>query len=170
MQAFDSELINIFSNYRKAEMLTHFKLRPEMFDSMVQMALSDNQPHSWRAAWLLWSVMLPDDERLKAYLPEITEILPHRRQNQQRELLIILQKLTIPEELHASLFDTCINLWQNISHPPSLRYNALKLLVKMAKKHPELTSEIHLYTQSQHLDTLTKGAKDAVRKLLKTTE
>ena len=48
--------------------------------------------------------------------------------------------------------------------------NNIHFIIKMAKKHPELTSEIHLYTQSQHLDTLTKGAKKAVRKLLKTTE
>ena len=107
------------------------------------------------------------DGRLQDYAKTIIVILPDRKYNQHRELLKILQKLEIDEELEGLLFELCVTLWKDISNQASVRYNAFKLLVKFAQKYPELSSEISFLTGSQYVNSLSAGVKRCVSKMMK---
>ena len=163
----ETKLEQILTHSYKEKMISYLRKYPEDFEAAIELAIADKQPYSWRAAWLLWSVMDENDGRLQHNVRRIVEVIPFRKYNQQRELLKILYKLEIEEELEGLLFDECVTLWKDIGNQASVRYNAFKLLVKFAQKYPELSSEISYLTGSQYVNSLSAGVKDCVSRMMK---
>ena len=162
----ESELEKILTGNYKAEMILYLKQHSEAFEEAILLALSDKKPYSWRAAWILWSSMDYNDKRIQTYVQKIIEILPSKTDNIKRELMMILQRMEIDEDLEGKLFDICLNIWEQTDKQASVRHNAFRLIVKIAKKHPELLKEIIFLTESQYLESLSNGVKRAVLKLL----
>jgi hypothetical protein len=148
------------------EMVDYLKDHPEEFDSAVHLALADKQYFSWRAAWILWSSMEENDKRIAGHVEKIIRILPSRQDNHKRDLLMILQKMDISEEIEGELFDICIGIWEQIGKSPSVRINAFKMLLKIIRKHPELSNEIIYLIEPHYIESLTKGAKHSLTKLI----
>lgn len=91
----ESELEHILTNTYKAEMIKFMKSHPECFNELIDLSVSNSQKYSWRASWLLWSCIELNDNRLHKYLNKIVDVLPIKKDNQQRELLVVLQKMEI---------------------------------------------------------------------------
>ncbi len=161
-----SRLEFILTNSHKAEMIAYLKSNPRDFDEAIKLVLSDKQPYSWRAAWALWSCIHKNDQRIQKHVEKIIDILPIRRDNQLRELLIILQQMEIDESLEGKLFDICVTIWKRIEKQSSVRYHAFKTMIKIAKKHPDLTKEIQLITDSRYMNTLSDGIKRSLIKMM----
>lgn len=155
------------TNSYKADMISYLVAHPEDFEEAMKLAIADKQPYSWRAAWLLWSCMEENDQRIQGYLKKIINTISDKNDDQQRELLIILQKMEINEELEGSLFNHCVTVWEKIGKKPSVRYNAFKIIVKIAKKHPDLSHEIGFLTQDQYMDSLSPTVKRSISKMIK---
>ncbi|OGU49665.1 MAG: hypothetical protein A2080_06225 [Ignavibacteria bacterium GWC2_36_12] len=154
-------------NSYKDEMISFMDTHPEVFDEAIQLAVSDKQPYSWRAAWLLWSCMEENDKRIQKYISKIVDTLKTKDDGHQRELLKILYKMELKEEYEVILFNTCTDVWKQINKNPSVRFNALKFIIKIAKKHPELLQEITFLMQDQYLETLSPAARKSVSKMMK---
>lgn len=148
-------------------MIEFMKSHPEYFPELIAYSLSDNEKYAWRASWLLWSCIEPNDKRLRKYVNKIVECLPTKKDNQQRELLILLQKMDIESSLDAQLIDICIRIWKKKQKSASLRYNAFKLLIQIARNYPELSKEIQLLTEPHYIAELSATAQKAVLKLTK---
>ena len=161
----ETKLEHLLTNSHKAEMITYMESHPEDFTEAIKLAIADKQPYSWRASWLLWSCMEKNDKRVIKYLKKIIDILPQRKDNQQRELLMILQRMELNNEYEGQLFDSCTKIWEQIGKNPSLRYNAYKTLVTISKKHPDLSREIKTLTESYYTDTLSDSVKKSITKL-----
>jgi len=162
-----SVLENKLLNSYKDEMISFMDNHPEFFEEAIELAIADKQLYSWRAAWLLWSCMEENDPRIKKYIKNIVNTLKTKDDSHQRELLKILLMMDIEEEYESILFDHCMNIWEQINKPPAVRVNALKFIIKIAKKHPELSQEISFLTQDHYLESLSPGAKHSVSKLMK---
>jgi len=162
----ETTLEHILINSYKADIISYLENHPENFEEAIKLAISDKQPYSWRAAWLLWSSMDKDDHRVKKYIKEIINTITTKNDNQKRELLIILQKLEIDEEYEGILFDICVNIWGSVNKKPSVRYNAFKLIIRIAKKHPELYSEVIFFTQNQYMENLSDTVKKSIYKMI----
>lgn len=139
---------------------------PEFFEEAIKLAIADKQPYSWRAAWLLWSCMEKNDKRIQKYIKSIVNTLKTKNDGHQRELLKILLKMELKEEYESILFTICMDVWEQINKTPSVRVNALKFIIKIAKKHPELSQEITFLTQDHYLESLSPGAKNSVSKMM----
>jgi hypothetical protein len=164
-QLLESPLEYILTHSYKAEMISYLKAHPEAFNEAIKLALSDKQPYSWRAAWLLWSCMDYNDLRLQRYQKKIIGTLPITGDNQLRELLLILQRMELKVSYTGKLFDICVKVWEKTDKQPSVRINAFKLMVKIAKKYPDLTDEIIYLTQFHYLYSLSAAVKKSVFKL-----
>ncbi len=160
-------LENKLLNSYKDEMISFMHSHPEFFEEAIELAITDNQPYSWRAAWLLWSCMEENDKRIQKYIGDIADTLETKDDGHQRELLKILLKMELTEEYESILLDHCMNIWEGINKAPSVRVNALKFILKIAKKHPELAKEISFLTQDHYLESLSHGAKNSVSKLMR---
>jgi hypothetical protein len=152
-------------NSHKAEMISYLKSHPEDFEEVIKLAISDKQPYSWRAAWVLWSCMDKNDKRVGKYLRNIINVITTKQDNQQRELLMILLRMELSESLERQLFDICMKIWKIVDKNPSLRYNAFKHLVNISKKHPELTKKIRPLTETHYIEMLSGNVKKSILKL-----
>ncbi len=156
----------ILISLNKADMISFINNNPECFEKAVKLSFVDKQPCSWRAAWLLWSCMEENDKRVRKYLKEIINALPLVKDNQFRELLIVLRKMEIDDKYEGKLFNICVNAWENIGKQPSVRHNAFRIIVKIIKKYPELINEITFLTEPHYVDCLSAGVKNSVNKMI----
>jgi len=163
----ETALEYILTNSNKDGMISYMDAHPEDFEEAIKLAIANKQPYSWRAAWLLWSCMKENDQRVQKYIKRIIDSIPTKIDNQQRELFIILQKMVLNEDYEGILLDICVNVWQKINKKPSVRFNAFKLIVKIAKKYPELSHEIGLLTQDQYLESLSSTVNKSIFKMIK---
>ena len=161
----ETELEYILTNFNKAAMISYIATHPENFEEMLELAISHKQPYSWRAAWLLWSCMEKNDQRLRGYINRLIDSIPSKGDAQQREMFIILQKMELTEESEGTLFNICVDVWEKIHKKPSVRFNAFKLITKIARRYPELSKEINYLTQDQYLDSLSSNARKSILKM-----
>ena len=147
-------------------MISYMNSNPQEFEEAINLALSDRQPYSWRAAWLLCSCLEKNDSRIINYVKEILNVILEKNDNIQREFLKILYFMDLEDEYEGILFNICITIWEMTYKQPSVRYNAFRIIVKSAKKHPELANEVKYLTQEQYLDSLSPGAQRSVIKML----
>ncbi len=160
-------LEHILNNSYKADMIDYLKSNPDDFDELISLSFLDKQPYSWRAAWLLRDYIKINDPRIIPHINTIVDKLPTVGDSQKREFLTILRKMELPEDLEGRIFDHCVNIWEDISKQPSVRINALKLIVKIMEKHPDLKNEMSFLLQSQYTDQLSPGIKHSIKKLIK---
>ena len=161
--AFEHALTNSY----KDDMIAYLTHHSEDFDEAIELAISNKQPYSWRAAWLLWSCMDDNDPRVQGYIKRIIDSLGNKEDGHQRELIKILHRMNLDDESEGYLFDVCVSIWEKVGKNPSVRMTAFKFIVKIAQRHPDLSLEIALLTQNQYLETLSPAVKKAISKMIK---
>ncbi|NUQ82155.1 MAG: hypothetical protein HUU10_11155 [Bacteroidetes bacterium] len=159
MKTIEEKLSEILTTRRKPEMVRWVRRTPDSMPVLIRLASGDQGHLSWRAAWVLWDAMEPDDPRVIPHLSSMIKRLPSLPDNLIREWLMVMQRLTIPDKLEGRVFDFCLTVWEEIDKQPSVRLNALKLILKMAKHYPELISELGPVFEDRYTDTLTPGAR-----------
>lgn len=162
-----TELEHLLLSSHKDEMISFMEAHPEVFDQAIKLAISDKKPCSWRAAWLLWSCIEENDPRVQGYVKDIIDTIKTKNHNHQRELMKILQQMELNEEYQGYLLDVCVTIWKKIDNKPSVRFNAFKMIMKIAQKHPDLTNEVVLLTQNQYMDYLSSSAQKSISKMVK---
>ena len=146
----------------KEEMIAFMNTNPEYFEEAVELAVGNKEKVCWRAAFLLWGCMEKNDPRIKKHINKIIEVIPGKEDGHQRELIKILSQMKLNEEQEGSLFNICMNLWEQLDKAPSIRYTAFKFIVNTAKKYPELSKEISVITQNHYLETLSPGVRHSI--------
>ena len=162
----ETKLEYILTHSYKADLIAYMGAHPEVFDEVVELAMADKHPYSWRAAWLLWSCMQKNDQRVQRYLEQIIDILPFRSDYQIRELLIILQRMELSDDYEGKLFDRCISIWEKTAKQPSVRFNAFKMMMRIIKKHPDLSKELNFLLEEQYLENLSECAKKSISRMV----
>lgn len=163
----ETELEKILTSLFKVDMISYMKAHPEDYEEAIKLAISDKQPYSWRAAWLLWSCMEENDKRIRKHIKKIIESILSKQNGHQRELIKILMKMQLNDKQEGILFNTCLTLWEKISNKPSIRYTAFQFILKTAKKYPDLSDEISFLTQNHYLESLSPGAKNSITRMIK---
>ena len=115
----------------------------------------------------MWSVIEKNDNRIQKHIQKIVEVVKNKNDGHQRELLKILLMMELDEKYEGVLFDICLGIWEQIDKSPSVRINALKMIIKIANIHPELKQEISFLTQDHYLESLSPGARHSAFKLMK---
>jgi len=162
-----ASLENILMTSNKAGMMAYMAEHPEEVETAICLALTDRKPHARRAATLVWSCIVEDDERVRPFMNEIIAALPAKSDDHQRELLKILLPMTLDDEQEGTLFNVAVSLWEQIGKNPSVRFTAFRMMAKIARDHPELASEMKLYTQPEYLETLWVTAKKSILGMIK---
>ena len=99
----------LLSSY-KHEMISFMNYHPEHFEEAIELAISDKQPYSWRAAYVLWSVIDENDRRIQRHIKKIVGAIKNKNDGHQRELLKILLMVELDEKYEAVLLDLCSNI------------------------------------------------------------
>ncbi len=64
----ETALEHILISSYKADMISYMNAHPEDFEQVIELAVSDRQPYSKRAASLLWSCMEENDARIQKHI------------------------------------------------------------------------------------------------------
>jgi hypothetical protein len=155
------------TNYKDG-MIAFLKAHPECWDEAIELAVTNKQPYSWRAAWLLWSCLTKNDTRIHPHIDDLIQAMEGKKDGHQREILKILLVMELNEEQESKLLDFCIQEWKQTQKTPSIRYTAFRFMYQMAKKYPELSQEIKLYTQKHYLESLSPGVRKSIYKMIET--
>lgn len=161
----ETPLEHIIISAFKNTAVAYIKAHPEQYEELIQLVLENKGRYSWRAAWFLSCTMEKNDKRVQKHVSQIIEILSAKKYEQARELLKVMQLMELNEEQEGKIFDICVTLWENVTEQPSVRYNALKLILQIVKKHPELSPEIKFLLEQHYIEPLTEGVKKSVAKL-----
>jgi hypothetical protein len=94
----------------------------------------------------------------------LIETLPSLKEGHQKQTIIILMKMQLDDEQEGKLFDASLNIWENVKLIPSTRISAMKFILSLVNKFPELKEEIKLWTQEQYTESLSPGIKDSLNK------
>jgi hypothetical protein len=154
-------------NSQKKDCISYIESNQDDFPKLVKLSISDNQPYSWRASWLLSSCMKNNDHRVKKHIQKIIDILLDRQNNQQWSLLRVLQRMELESKHEGQLFDTCTKIWQNINNNPSLRFQAFKIIINISSKYPDFTREIKLLIDNYYTDNLSDILKKSIFRLIR---
>jgi len=149
-------------------MISYMEANPTDFMELVELSVTDKQPYSWRATWLLWSCMEKNDARVQAHVSTMIKQLNSFKDGQQRNLINILLKMVVPEEYEGLLFAACIDIWLNIKKQSSVRFKASEVIFQLAKKYPELNNEIESLTDKRFVEPLSAGIRKSLTKMLQT--
>lgn len=163
----ETALEHILTHAHKPEMIAFLDDHPEYFKEAIALAVSDKQPYSWRAAWLLSDCMKENDERIMRAIRTIVGAFPGKKDGHQRELLKILLRMKVQEDFEGYLFDICMGVWEDISKVPSVRLTAFRYILKLAGKYPDLVNEVAVLTQKHYLDTLSPGVRRSIARMTK---
>jgi len=163
----ETALEHILTSSYKVDMISYMDAHPQDFEEAIKLAISNKQPYSWRAAWLLWSCMEENDRRIQGYIKNIINTITTKNDDHQRELLKILLQMELNEKYEGFLYNVCVTVWEKINKKPSVRLTAFKIILKIVKNHPDLSNEIIFLTQNQYLDSLSPAAKKSISKMIK---
>ena len=162
----NSPLEYVLLNSHKPAMITFMEAHPECLSEAVKLAIGNKDKLAWRSAWMLSDYLEKNDRRIKPYLKKIIKAVEGKPDGQQRELLKLIQLMKLDDEGEGMVYDLCTGLWKEIRKSPSVRINALKCLLDILKRHPELKEEIQFLCGSEYLEALSAGAKRSVQRML----
>lgn len=143
-----------------------FQEQQEVHNAAIQLALSNQEPQAFRATWILSHCTKKNDARIVPFVNDFIKELPKKKDGHQREILKILEKITLDDEQEGRLFDCCMTLWENIAKAPAVRYVSFRILHKVCEKYPELSGELEFICQEQYLESLSPGIQRIVRKMV----
>ena len=110
--------------------------------------------------------MKENDLRLQGYISSILESIQEKEDGHQRELIKILGQMNLNDEHEGRLFNICMTVWESINKRPSVRYTAFVFIIKIAKRHPEISGEIDFITQDRYMESLSPGIKNSISRMV----
>lgn len=155
----------ISERFDKNQMVLVLNENCQDFISVLEWSINSSHSSAWRGAWILNHCLSKNDPRISPYTSLLIECLDKKSDGHQREILKILEKMEIPDDVEGILFDKCISIWENIGKSTSVRIVAFKNLHKTVKKHPELKGELDFLTHPRYTDSLSPGIKRTFLKL-----
>jgi len=158
------ELRSILIRRSKPDMIKFLRSKPQYFQETLRLAINNEPDLSWRSAWVIEEVMDSNDIRVQPFINKILKVIPIRNDGHQRELLKIILNMNLKEDFESSLFDLCVDLWEQVRKKPSVRHFAFLGMIKVEKKYPELKNEVLLLTEPHFIEPLSPGIKKSVLK------
>jgi len=164
------QLIQFIQERKPKKELLAFCQAQHCWPDLAVLAFDEDKHLSWRAIWLLTHL---DQSQLAALQFDMAALLQLARlpgSSRHRELLKLLDKLSVPEALLSSYFDWAQQLWLDTRHPSSVRISALRLMARIGEQYPELLQEIKAMNSSELLEPLSPGIRQQARVLFESID
>lgn len=144
---------------------------PARFNQLFVLFVNDEYRVTQRAAWLMCYCAIAHPKLMKDNFEKLIKNLqkPNIHDSIKRNTVRLLQSIEIPEEYEGAVMEICFNYVESPAESVAIKAFSLTVLGKLAKKYPEIISEIKLliYDQISHQ---TAAFKARAKKLLKEFE
>lgn len=129
-------------------LIDRFLKESEYRDLVVEMALGDDYPFAWRAAWVMKFAFRQDPNTWTPYLERIITALPHLKTHQQLgSFLPSLVKCPVTEKQADLLLNVAIDELEKERETEYTKAHAVDILHRFVKDYPELASEFCLIVE-----------------------
>ncbi len=118
---------------------------PLIYDELWAIAISDELPINWRAAWVIKGIWEKTPHVLAPYLGLMRQSLPSITQHGvRREFLRILTEYPPPEDEEelGILLKCCFDWLANPVETVAVRVHSMEILLHISKRIPEITPEL----------------------------
>lgn len=119
--------------------------QPDIMIPLVKLAVSDEKPSSWRAAWAMNHIAKRNKDLVKPFIPDILAGFPGvSHENQKGSLIRILSYFEPLQEDYGAIVDECLNILNKPTKRPFVKSYSMDFLKNISDAEPELKREIAL--------------------------
>lgn len=150
------------------EMVNHISSENVTLNSIVELALSDQQPYARFSAWIVNHYLMQNGaNKIYSYCDKaIDQLHKIKHDGQLREILRWFSRVDYKGKKEGELIDFCFNMIMNISKPVAIKIHSMTILEKSVEREPELKREFALILEDI-LPYLSAGGQNRTKKLLK---
>lgn len=133
------------------DLLTEEVIKSEAhFNSLLDLALHEQDPLAWRAAWVLDGSDEKKPGMARKHLSGIIEALPGLESTGTlRSLLRMLVRYDIPEKYQGLLIDLCFSYLVSELYPVAVKAHAMQIIYQHVLLYPELKHELTTVLRDQ---------------------
>lgn len=124
---------------------------PARFDELFNLFLHDEYRVTQRAAWPMSYCAIAHPSLMKKNMGKLIRNLqkPDIHDSIKRNTLRLLQSADIPLKYEGIIMNTCFEYIENPKEAVAIKAFSLTILGRLAKKYPEIISEIKLLIEDQ---------------------
>jgi hypothetical protein len=139
----------------------------ERFDELFNFFLNDEYRVTQRAAWPLSYCVIAHPFLIKKNFSKLIKNLhkPNLHNAIKRNSVRLMQGIEIPEKFQGEVMEICFNYLKSMNEAVAVKVFSLTVLNNLAKKYPEILSEIKLLIEQQ-LPYQTAAFKSRAKKIL----
>ena len=131
---------------KHAESIAEMAMKnPLIFDELWEIAISDEHPVNWRAAWVMDAVWEKCPEIIRPFIPKMWAILPQLKvDGVKRQFVKIIADSPLPEneEQLGVLLGVCFD-WLNASTEAiAVKVHCMQILYIISRTIPEIIPEL----------------------------
>lgn len=143
-----TELLKEFSKTQTLAITDYVGSDPERFSHLMELFMGDDYRVTQRAAWVVSHVSDRFPELFEPYLPTLVSLADASGQDSVvRNVLRVLTKKELPEELWGEAYDRSLKLLANPQKPVAIHRFAMEVAWKICQEVPELSSELKILVE-----------------------
>jgi hypothetical protein len=141
--------------------------KPELIGELWNIYLSDQEPISRRAAWIIDTVSEDEPSWVEPYLPRLIPLLPSfRHDGMKRHGLRMLSRSKIPDQFEGEVMNICFEWLLSPAEAVAAKVYCMTILYDLSLNNPEIRHELIDVIEFQ-MPEGTPGFKSLGRKILK---
>lgn len=137
------------------------------FDQIFNIALSNEYPYAWRAAWCIQKVLPKYKGEIELRVDDILKSFPNFTHHGQQGCMVkVLKSIDFDPENAGEVVDCCLEFLKDEKLPDYVKFYSMEFLVGIARKIPELKSEFAYFIEDAIPNGKTYMIKVKAKKLL----
>jgi hypothetical protein len=162
-----AELIELINSWENLPYLVNeIAQTPEYYEILMEIALYDPSPKSWRAAYLVDKINDNFPELLYFFLNKMIEqVQIEKSESKRRHFLKLISMNDLLRDQQGFMLEFCIKIFTSVKEPVAVRVHAMQILYNISEKEPELKPEILLVIENEIENHSSAGIKSRGRKL-----
>jgi len=140
--------------------------KPELIHQLWEIYLSNEEPVSRRAAWIIDTVSESEPDWVTPYIPRLVDLLStFRHDGMKRHALRMIARNEIPAEKQGALLDICFEWLLSPAEAVAAKFYSMTILYTLSRTFPEIRDELIDSIEFQMAEG-SPGFKNIGRKLL----
>jgi hypothetical protein len=138
------DLLMVETSRRNTDLIADLVVnKPALFDELVGIYLSNEEPVSRRAVWVVDTVAEEFPQLLDKYLETIVEALPRfEHDGLKRISLRMLSRSPLPQNNLGELMNLCFDWLVSPAESVAVKVYAMEILYRISQDEPELKKEL----------------------------
>jgi len=138
------ELLEVIDSWENLEpAIQEIGNNPEYLPILMNLALYNNAPKSWRTAWMADKIHDQFPHLIIPWLDQMIQALKNERQaGKKRHFLKLISLNKIHKKHYLFLMDYCLDAFTSGKEPVAVRVHAMQILFNLSETEPEFKPEL----------------------------